>query len=178
MPLYKQFFKSLHSPKHIAAFRLQGIGKTIQYLFALAFLMSLPAFIAVILYMAAGNSAAKETVEEMLPLLTINQETTQQNAFIVVPAALFLYYILLSFMLFLKASVFAGAGLFMVSVLKKRGEYRHLFRMAAYALSLPAFLTTLTELAHWTFPYVYAVDWLLIAVMLFLSIRYLPGALK
>lgn len=173
MPLYKQFIKSLHSPKYIAAFRLQGIGKTIQYLFALSFLMSLPAFIAAAFYLMDGNESAKTTVEEMLPLLTLNQ-----NALIFIPVALFFYYILLSFMLFLKASIFAGVGLVVVSRLKKRGEYRHLFRMAAYALSLSALLTTLAELAHWTFPYAYAVDWLLIAGMLFLSIRYLPGAPK
>ncbi|MET1030504.1 DUF1189 family protein [Domibacillus tundrae] len=173
MPLYKQFIKSLHSPKYIAAFRLQGIGKTIQYLFALSFRMSLPAFIAAAFYLMDGNESAKTTVEEMLPLLTLNQ-----NALIFIPVALFFYYILLSFMLFLKASIFAGVGLVVVSRLKKRGDYRHLFRMAAYALSLSALLTTLAELAHWTFPYAYAVDWLLIAGMLFLSIRYLPGAPK
>ncbi|WP_046178789.1 DUF1189 family protein [Domibacillus tundrae] len=173
MPLYKQFIKSLYSPKHIAAFRLQGIGKTIQYLFALALVMSLPAFIAASFYMTAGNESAKKTVEEVLPLLMMDQ-----NTFIFIPVALFFYYILLSFMLFLKASIFAGVGLVVVSRLKKRGDYRHLFRMAAYALSLSALLTTLAELAHWTFPYAYAVDWLLIAGMLFLSIRYLPGAPK
>lgn len=42
MNIFTQFFKSLYSPKHIASFRFQGIGKTILFAFLLAFVSILP----------------------------------------------------------------------------------------------------------------------------------------
>ncbi|WP_169891122.1 DUF1189 domain-containing protein [Litchfieldia alkalitelluris] len=45
MSIFKQFILSLYSPKDIARFRFQGIGKTILYVFFLAFLSLLPSAI-------------------------------------------------------------------------------------------------------------------------------------
>lgn len=42
MNVLSQFIKSLHSPKHIALFRFQGIGKTILYLFVLMCITLIP----------------------------------------------------------------------------------------------------------------------------------------
>ena len=174
MPLYKRFFKSLYAPKYIAAFRMLGIGKTIQYVFILSFILVLPACVAVFMYTAGGHPAAKKAVETALPFLMANQELMQQNAFIFIPAALFAYYVLLSFMLFFKAAVFALAGLILVYGLKRRGEYRHVFRMSVHSLTLSTLLTVLVEWTDWNFPYAYAADWLLVIGMLYLSIRWLP----
>ena len=45
MNIFAQFVKSLYSPKHIASFRFQGIGKTILYAFLLSLLSILPSAI-------------------------------------------------------------------------------------------------------------------------------------
>ena len=45
MNIFSQFIKSLYSPKHIALFRLQSIGKTILYAFMLSLLSILPSAI-------------------------------------------------------------------------------------------------------------------------------------
>ena len=45
MNIFSQFVKSLYSPKHIASFRFQGIGKTILYAFLLSLLSILPSAI-------------------------------------------------------------------------------------------------------------------------------------
>ncbi|MGO4887183.1 DUF1189 domain-containing protein [Anaerobacillus sp. MEB173] len=42
MNVLKQFINSLYSPKDIAVFRFQGIGKTILYIFTFMFLVSIP----------------------------------------------------------------------------------------------------------------------------------------
>ncbi|MBE4907989.1 DUF1189 domain-containing protein [Bacillus luteolus] len=42
MSIFKQFYKSLYSPKDIASFRFQGIGKTILFVFVLSLISLLP----------------------------------------------------------------------------------------------------------------------------------------
>ncbi|HHY21158.1 MAG TPA: DUF1189 domain-containing protein [Bacilli bacterium] len=42
MNVFTQFIRSLHSPKHIAMFRFQGIGKTILYIFVLMLITLIP----------------------------------------------------------------------------------------------------------------------------------------
>ncbi|MCM3788440.1 DUF1189 domain-containing protein [Domibacillus indicus] len=177
MPLYKRLFKSLYSPKYIAASRLLGIGTTIQYLFILSFILCLPSCLSVFTHLTAGSSPAK-AIESILPTLAANEEFTRQTIFIYIPVVLLFYYILLSFGLFLKAAVFAGIGLFLVFIRSKRGEYRHLFRLSTHALTLSVFVTVLMEWANWTFSYAYAADWLIVTIMLYLSIRWLPHATR
>ncbi|WP_404443694.1 DUF1189 domain-containing protein [Sutcliffiella horikoshii] len=53
MNIFSQFVKSLYSPKAIASFRFQGIGKTILYVFFLVLITSIPMFITF------GTSAVK-----------------------------------------------------------------------------------------------------------------------
>lgn len=45
MNIFSQFVKSLYSPKAMASFRFQGIGKTILYVFFLVLITSIPMFI-------------------------------------------------------------------------------------------------------------------------------------
>ncbi|MFH7820634.1 DUF1189 domain-containing protein [Neobacillus thermocopriae] len=45
MNIFKQFMKSIYSPKDIALFRLQGIGKTIMYVFLLTLISIIPSII-------------------------------------------------------------------------------------------------------------------------------------
>ncbi|MBM7577601.1 DUF1189 domain-containing protein [Jeotgalibacillus terrae] len=47
MNIFKQLIKSLYSPRDIAKFRFQGIGKTILFVFLLAFLSMIPAVVQV-----------------------------------------------------------------------------------------------------------------------------------
>lgn len=45
MNIFKQFIKSIYSPKDISTFRNQGMGKTFLYIFFLSVLSVLPLFI-------------------------------------------------------------------------------------------------------------------------------------
>lgn len=178
MSIFKQFIKSLYSSKHIAAFRMQGIGKTINYLFFLAFIMCIPMIVYTVLYVIGGNEAARSVIETKLPILTMENNLLDANSFILLPVLFFVYYLFISFVLFIKVSVFGGAGLWLAHILKKRAEYRHLFRMAAYAVTLPTFLITIAELIGLTLPSDYLFDWLITSIVLMTAIRYLPGVSK
>ena len=65
--IFKQFYKSLYSPEDIASFRLQGIGKTILYVFILTILSVLPTIYYTNSTMKEAVVVAEETIKEDLP---------------------------------------------------------------------------------------------------------------
>ncbi|WP_166805917.1 DUF1189 domain-containing protein [Jeotgalibacillus sp. R-1-5s-1] len=77
MNIFKQFYKSLYSPKDISRFRFQGIGKTILYLFILAFISSIPAMIQII---SLGNTVfneGEEILSNQMPAFEVTNGTLQ-----------------------------------------------------------------------------------------------------
>ena len=80
MNIFKQFWLSLYSPKDIAKFRFQGIGKTILYVFLLVFLTSLPAFILTGNSINNGVSSFQNAVKNELPDFKISNGQLQSDA--------------------------------------------------------------------------------------------------
>jgi hypothetical protein len=67
MNLLKQFFKSLYSPKDIAKFRFQGIGKTILFVFLLTILSILPTTFQFTSVINNGLEMTKNALTEDVP---------------------------------------------------------------------------------------------------------------
>ncbi|WML30690.1 DUF1189 family protein [Neobacillus sp. OS1-32] len=63
MNIFKQLVKSIYSPKDIALFRLQGIGKTILYVFLLTFISILPSIVFLSSALTSGLSTAKSFIQ-------------------------------------------------------------------------------------------------------------------
>jgi hypothetical protein len=75
MNIFKQFYKSTHSPKDIASFRFQGIGKTILYVFLLTFISILPSIYHISTMLTAGIEGTKSVMNDELPSFTIDNGT-------------------------------------------------------------------------------------------------------
>jgi len=79
MNIFKQFYRSLYSPKDIASFRFQGVGKTIVYLLLLTIIASIPN----LYYISKGINEAvhtlTETMNEEVPPFTIVDSTLQYD---------------------------------------------------------------------------------------------------
>ena len=71
MNIFKQLIVSLYSPKDIATFQHQGIGKTIFYVFLLVVISVLPSVYYFNTSMTSGFETIKETVEKDFPSFTI-----------------------------------------------------------------------------------------------------------
>lgn len=71
MNIFNQFVKSIYSPKDIALFRFQGIGKTILYVFFLTLISVLPSIIFFSTAMSTGLESAKTFIEEETPDFSI-----------------------------------------------------------------------------------------------------------
>lgn len=77
--VFQQLVKSLYSPKDVAKFRFQGIGKTILYVFLLALLTLIPTMISLWQTVSAGIQAVNETIEEEIPNFTIENGRLQSD---------------------------------------------------------------------------------------------------
>lgn len=71
MNIFKQLFKSIYSPKDIAVFRFQGIGKTILYVFLLTLISLIPPLISISTEINAAIQTGKTVIEDELPSFTI-----------------------------------------------------------------------------------------------------------
>ena len=80
MNIFKQFLLSLYSPKDIAKFRFQGIGKTILYVFLLVLIASLPVFFMTANSLNNGVSAFQNAIENKLPEFEISNGKLHSDA--------------------------------------------------------------------------------------------------
>ena len=67
MNIFSQFIKSFHSPKDVATFRFQGIGKTILYVFFLMFIVSIPIAAKTSLFITNSSTQFSETLANQVP---------------------------------------------------------------------------------------------------------------
>jgi hypothetical protein len=81
MNIFKQFFKSLYSPKDIAIFRFQGIGKTILFVFFLTLISVLPSIYYLSTTLSTGLDTARTVIGDEFPSFSIKngQLTTTTN---------------------------------------------------------------------------------------------------
>ncbi|MGG3798138.1 DUF1189 domain-containing protein [Metabacillus fastidiosus] len=75
MNIFKQLVKSIYSPKTIAMFRLQGIGKTILYVFLLSLIATLPMAFYFGNSLASGLKEFDKTLQNELPNFSIENGT-------------------------------------------------------------------------------------------------------
>lgn len=79
MNIFKQFYKSIYSPKDIAVFRFQGIGKTILYVFFLTLISVLPSVIYLSTTLATGINSARTVIRDELPSFSIKDGQLTAN---------------------------------------------------------------------------------------------------
>jgi maltodextrin utilization protein YvdJ len=75
MNIFRQLVKSLYSPRDIATFRFQGIGKTILFVFLLMFISIIPNAIYFTSIAKNGIDAVQQTVKKELPEFTLKNGT-------------------------------------------------------------------------------------------------------
>lgn len=71
MNIFKQLYKSTYSPKDIAAFRFQGIGKTILFVFLLTLISILPSIFFISTSITTGIDSATTVIKNELPSFSI-----------------------------------------------------------------------------------------------------------
>lgn len=80
MNIFTQLVKSLYSPKDIAKYRFQGIGKTIFYVFFLTFIMILPLAIYFTMAFLTNVSEFSTALKSDIPPFEIKDGTLHSDA--------------------------------------------------------------------------------------------------
>lgn len=121
---------SLTNPKKLGAYRILSIGKVMQY----AFLM-----IALLTAFSFGQFINSGT-DEIFSYSDIEQYA-ENIQWIVYPIAVVFLFVMNTSIYFIKVSLFALAGQFFVKPMKRRGEYRQVWRTAVFASTWATFIT-------------------------------------
>lgn len=251
MNIFQQFYKSLFSPKDIALFRFQGIGKTILYVFFLTLLSIIPTVFYSSTAIVDSLNAVDETIDSELPdfqikdgelltdqeaPVTINKNgfaiivdstgTVKPSAFsnsdntiallkndiyiiaagqeqsypysmltngtltreslsdylasakslvpIIIPLIAIVIYIFTAGIRFIEISILALIGLLIKNALRKNLQYRHLWRMSAYSITLPAVFFTIMASLQTPVQNGAFINWFVSLIILLLAVKEVP----
>ncbi|PIC66964.1 4-hydroxy-3-methylbut-2-en-1-yl diphosphate synthase [Sporosarcina sp. P21c] len=134
MKFHQLFKASLHEPKKLAAFRMLSIGKVIQYIFVFIFLYTCVSFFQFVI----GDHTLFQSSPELA-------EIGETIGFLIYPIAFVLQLVIITSYLFIRISIFAIIGVLLLKLLRRRGEFRFMWRTAAIAATLPILLTMVFE---------------------------------
>jgi Protein of unknown function (DUF1189) len=131
------FIDSLIHPKKLAAYRLLSIGKIIQYVFLLIAVITIFSFIQFV----TGVS------ENTLDIVGLT-EYVEDIQWLLYPFAFLLLTLTSTFLIFIRISFYALVGIILLKLMKRRGEYRHMWRTAALAITWSTLLTILFSIVN------------------------------
>lgn len=160
--IFQMLKASFMEPKKQAAVRILSIGKIMQYVFLFILLLTAVAF-------AEFLSGLDQVSGDLDGLLLYIEEIEE----LLYPLAFILLFVTTTIYHFIKISLFAWIGMGILKAMKRRGEYRHLWRTTALSVTFP----TLLSIAVGFFT---ENEWLplllslLTVVYLFLAIKYYP----
>lgn len=124
------FIDSLTNPKKLGAYRILSIGKVMQYAFLMIALLTAFSFGQFV----NGGTDAIFSYSEI-------EQYAADVQWIVYPIAVIFLFVLNTSIYFIKVSLYALAGQFFVKPMKRRGEYRQVWRSAVFACTWATLLT-------------------------------------
>lgn len=163
MNLLQLFKASLHSPKKIAAFRLIPIGKVMQYIFIYILIITSISFVQFI----NGISIQQANMEGLL-------EYFQEIQWLLYPFSFIFLFVLNTLLIFVRISIFAYVGVIILSLLKRKGEYRHLWRSTLFASTIPMLISVVVAFFNTSTGYIQFFIYFVTFVYLFLACKYYP----
>lgn len=123
---------SLSNPKKQAAARILPIGKIMQFVFAIILVLTLISYFNLL----TGLSTTASDLDGLL-------EYVEKIQWLLYPFAFLALFVSTTAVHFVKISFFALIGMAILLIKKKKGEYRHLWRTAALAVTGPTFLSVI-----------------------------------
>lgn len=113
---------SLSNPKKLGAYRILSIGKVMQY-----------AFLLIALLTAFSFGQFVQTGADAVFSYDAIEQYASDIKWLVYPIAVLFLFVMSTAIYFVKVSLYALAGQFLVKPMKRRGEYRQVWRTAVFA---------------------------------------------
>lgn len=160
--LFQLLKASIMEPKKQAAVRILPIGKIMRFVFLFILVLTVAAFVE---FLNGLNSVSGDLDGLLLYI--------EEIEWLLYPLAFIMLFVSTTLYHFIKISLFAWAGILILKGMKRRGEYRQMWRTSALAVTVPTILSFaagfITEI-QWL-PLLIA---LLTIVYLYLAIKYYP----
>lgn len=130
---YELLLHSLFFPKKLATYRLLSIGKVIQYVFILITIITIFSFIQFL----TGIEESAYSIQQL-------QEYIKDIKWLLYPFAFLVLYVTSTTVVFIRISIYALVGVGLLKILKRRGEYRHMWRTSSFAITWSTILSILS----------------------------------
>jgi hypothetical protein len=134
LKVHQLFLSGFHEPKKLAAFRLLPIGRVIRYALLFILLMTIISFIR----FTTGNAELFESSSELT-------EYSDSIGGLIYPVAFVFQFVIATFYVFVRISIFAAIGIWIGKLMRRRVEYRFIWRTAAIAITVPLLLTIVLD---------------------------------
>ncbi|WP_233785910.1 DUF1189 family protein [Planococcus halotolerans] len=128
--IYQLLKASFMEPKKQAAVRILSIGKIMRFVFLFILLLTIVAFVEFVI----GLNSVSGDLEGLLVYI-------EEIEWLLYPLAFVLLFVSTTLYHFIKISLFAWIGMGILKIMKRRGEYRHLWRTAALSVTFPTILS-------------------------------------
>lgn len=163
MKIHKIFSASFFEPKKLAAFRLLSIGKVFKYVFMFIFIFTIISFSRFLV----GDAILFEDSPDLM-------EYSKRIGWLIYPIAFMMQLVINTFYIFIRISVFAYIGSLLLKLMKRRGEFLHIWRTSAIAITVPILFAIVFDF----FPILANYSLLITAIIhityITLSIQYYP----
>lgn len=163
MSISQLLLASISNPKKIAAFRLLPIGKVIQYVFFFVVILSLLSFV----HFITGFKTDSTTIDGLL-------DYVENMEWILYPFAFITQFIMTTLLLFVRISLVAFGGMLILKLLKRRGDYRHVWRTTAFAYTSPTILSIFLLYIGVSDGWIFIVTTVICMIYLALALKYYP----
>ena len=130
MKFHQIFRAALNEPKKLAAFRLLPIGKVFKYVFIFVALFTLISFTR----FYVDDTVLFENSPDLI-------EHGKTIGWLINPMAFMLQFVISTFYIFVRISIFAYIGSLLLSARKRRADYLQIWRTSAIAMTVPVLLT-------------------------------------
>ncbi|GEN84375.1 hypothetical protein SLU01_26870 [Sporosarcina luteola] len=134
MKFQQLFLAAIHEPKKLAAFRLLPIGRVFRYAFLFVLVMTTISFIR----FSLGDADLFEASAELA-------DYSKTIGGLIYPMAFIFQFVISTFYVFVRISIFAAIGMIIGNIMKRRVEYRFLWRTTAIAITVPLLITIILD---------------------------------
>src|SRR5690554_3749041 len=161
------FLHSLFFPKKLAAYRLLPIGKVIQYVFLLITVITIFSFIQFL----TGIEETAYSFEQL-------EVHIKDIKWLLYPFAFLILFITSTTLIFIRISLYSLIGSVLLKVLKRRGEYRHVWRTMSFVITWPTILTLLSSYISISKLLETGISFGITMILLFIAVRSYPKISK
>lgn len=161
------FIDSLIHPGKLAVYRMLSIGKVLQYVFLLITAVTIFSFVQ-FLSGVSPQSIQMDGLEDYI----------NNIKWLLYPISFIFLFVMTTLLIFLRISLYAVGAYAFLMLFKKKGDYRHIWRTSAFAITWSVIFSIIFELTPIGTTLATFISIVVTMSLLFLAIKKYPNRTK